>query len=214
MPSKYLAALPQGFFALYDHKNTPAGKHTQVIEAFLDAEAVPIIIRSAGFSEGEYAAFIHEIDIMAQEMDFDYLIHHHVGLFNETRAVGVHLNAQSSSIGEARHLIGADKLIGFSAHSLAEALNAQEQGADYIVLGSLFSTPKTQAGHPVLGVDTLRLACRRLSIPVYAIGGITPDNLLSVRNAGAKGFCALRAIYQGGEVEHNTAKLKLMWEKF
>lgn len=206
--------LPEGFFALYDHKSVPAGKHTHVIEAFLDAEAVPIIIRSEGFSAEDYAAFIHEIDIMAHEMDFDYLIHRHVDLLKETRAIGAHLNAQSRSISETRCLIGADKLIGFSAHSLAEAMNAQEQGADYIVLGSIFSTAKTQAGHPVLGVDTLRLACRRLSIPVYAIGGITPDNLLSVRNAGATGFCCLHAVYQGFEVEHNTAKLKLMWEKF
>ncbi len=145
-------------------------------------------------------------------MDFDFIVHHDVELALQTEALGVHLTAHSSSVESVRALLGRDRVIGYSAHSLEEALQAKRQGADYIFLGAIFETPKPDPSHPVLGLDVLKQVCKKIEIPVYAIGGVNTENLILIKDAGAAGFSALRAVYANREIEHNVSKLGFMWE--
>ena len=112
-------------------------------------------------------------------------------------AAGVHLGENSLSPSEARKLVSrngaqADFLVGVSAHSLEGALQAELAGADYVIFGPVYTTPsKASFGEPQ-GVRRLTEICKRLTIPVLAIGGITLENAGECTGAGAAGIAAIR----------------------
>lgn len=100
-------------------------------------------------------------------------------------ADGVHLTSKSYSPVHARALLGKDKLIGVSTHSIEEALRAEEDGADFVTFGPVFHTPSKEGMGAPLGTDELRKAAQRLSIPVYGLGGVGPNNIEKVISTGA-----------------------------
>jgi thiamine-phosphate pyrophosphorylase len=115
-----------------------------------------------------------------------------------TRAAGVQLGRGSLEPAQARRL-GPEWWIGRSVHDLAEAEAASAEGADYLLLGPLFPT----ATHPTqapLGTAALT-AVARLGLPVVAIGGVTPERVREVRDAGAWGVAAIRALWDAARPE-------------
>jgi thiamine-phosphate pyrophosphorylase len=117
------------------------------------------------------------------------------------RAHGVHLGEKSLPVAEAKRLVESalrrqhvDEpfLIGVSCHSIEAAMAAQRDDADYIFFGPVFSTPSKAAYGEPQGLTKLAEVCRALSIPVLAIGGITPENASSCLQAGAAGLAAIR----------------------
>ena len=110
------------------------------------------------------------------------------------RAAGVHLPSAGLPPGEARRRAGAKFLIGRSVHSLAEAKEAVKAGADHLIAGPVFATPsKTAFGEP-LGIATLEKIARAVRIPVWAIGGITPETARTLAGLPIAGVAAIRAI--------------------
>ncbi len=109
------------------------------------------------------------------------------------RADGVQLGETALDAADVRSIVGSDMLIGRSVHSEVGAVDAECQGADYLVLGTVFETashPKGQVG----GLDLVRDVTGAVGIPVLGIGGITPDNATSVMKAGASGVAVITAI--------------------
>jgi thiamine-phosphate pyrophosphorylase len=112
-------------------------------------------------------------------------------------AGGVHLGENSLPVADARRLIEArqprqDFLIGVSCHSLESARVAGDDGADYIFFGPVFATPaKAVFGEPQ-GLTRLAQACRSVSVPVLAIGGVTLENAAACMASGAAGIAAIR----------------------
>ena len=95
---------------------------------------------------------------------------------------------------EARRILGGERLIGYSAHSADEALQAQHDGADFVTFGPVYHTPsKAQYGEP-LGLGALAEAARAVSIPVFALGGVKRASVAEVMSAGAQGVALISAI--------------------
>ncbi|MCE1227390.1 MAG: thiamine phosphate synthase [Geobacteraceae bacterium] len=109
-------------------------------------------------------------------------------------ADGVHLGQSDMPICHARRLLGPGCLIGISAESLDHALEAEQQGADYIGISPVFSTPTKTDTAPALGLDGLRLIRERVQIPLVGIGGINLTNASQVIAAGADGVAVVSAI--------------------
>jgi thiamine-phosphate pyrophosphorylase len=120
-------------------------------------------------------------------------------------AGGVHLGEKSLPLTEARRLAGSrargsDFLVGVSCHSLGAAQTAADSGADYLFFGPVFATPsKAPFGAPQ-GIERLAEVCRAVSIPVLAIGGITPANTSSCLAAGASGIAAIRLFQDAADI--------------
>lgn len=116
-------------------------------------------------------------------------------------ADGVHLPQDGLPADVCRGLLGPEMLIGVSTHSLAEATEAEEKGADFITFGPVYHTPsKARYGAPV-GVDELRAVCGTLGSPVFALGGVGASNIDEVISAGAAGVSMISAVLVASEPE-------------
>src|SRR5262245_6316530 len=109
-------------------------------------------------------------------------------------ARGVHLPADGLPVRAVRRAWGGVLRIGVSTHSRAEAVAAQDAGADYITCGPVFDTPSKRAYGPPLGVDALREAVEAVSIPVFAIGGIHAGNVAQVARVKVAGVAMIAAV--------------------
>ena len=115
-------------------------------------------------------------------------------------AHGVHLGREGLPADVARRIAGEDLIIGASAHSMDEALEAQERGADYLFIGPIFPTPSKAAFGEPLGVPKLEAVLRRIKIPAYAIGGVTPERLAILRDLPLTGVAMISAFVRAPSV--------------
>jgi len=119
-------------------------------------------------------------------------------------ADGVHLGISDIPVHAARKAAGNDMLIGASAHSVAEAKRAEQEGADFVTFGPVYETPsKLQYGKPV-GVQTIERVKEEVSIPVFAIGGINRERVGEALKAGAYGVALISAILASENIKSST----------
>jgi thiamine-phosphate pyrophosphorylase len=123
-------------------------------------------------------------------------------------ADGVHLGQEDLPLAEARAIVGQNVLIGVSTHNLAQALEAQAGGADYIGFGPIFPSSSKTNPEPVVGIEGLREVRARVRIPIVAIGGITAKNAADVIAAGADGVAVISAIL--GAADPKSAIVEMM----
>ncbi len=123
------------------------------------------------------------------------------------RAVGagIHLR-ESQSVAQARALLGPQCLIGQSVHSLPNARHAQEEGCDYLVFGSVFPTQTHPEGVPA-GLEALAKLTHEISIPVLAIGGVTPQNTGQCLAQGTHGVAVIRAVWDAPDISAAVRQL-------
>jgi thiamine-phosphate pyrophosphorylase len=107
----------------------------------------------------------------------------------------------------ARQMLGAQRLLGASVHSVEEAVQGESQGADYVVLGPIYETPSKEAFGPPLGIHTLEKACRLVRIPIIGIGGVTAARAREMRDAGAFGAAVITAILGAPDVDSAAREL-------
>lgn len=127
-------------------------------------------------------------------------------------AAGAHIGQEDLPAALARKLLGPDKLLGVTAATVAEALSAQEAGADYLGSGAVYPTG-TKPGKAVLPLAVLGQIKKAVHIPVVAIGGIAADNIGPVRQTGVDGVAVVSAIMDSSGPELAARKLKSLWEK-
>jgi thiamine-phosphate pyrophosphorylase len=121
---------------------------------------------------------------------------------------GVHLTTQSLPTAVARKIVGSDFLIGVSTHSMAQAKQAETEGADFIVLGPVFETPSKASFGPPLGLAAFADIVRSVTIPVLALGGINLQNFHQVLDQGASGIAAIRLFAGASALEEVVTQMK------
>jgi thiamine-phosphate pyrophosphorylase len=122
------------------------------------------------------------------------LINDRVDVAMALSADGVHLTRRSLPPRECRELLGPERLIGVSCHSLAEVRESEDGGANFVVLGPIFQTPSKAAYGPPLTTAALREARAGTGLPVLAIGGIRESLVGEVMAAGADGVAVISAV--------------------
>ncbi len=123
-------------------------------------------------------------------------------------AQGVHLATRSMPAGVVRKLAPKGFLVGVSCHSLEEAMAAEMAGANYLLLGPIFETPsKLNFGAP-LGLEMLREVTGQISLPVFALGGITVDRISQCRESGAAGIAGIRIFQDCDSMEELVGQLR------
>lgn len=133
-----------------------------------------------------------------------FIINDDVDLALEIDADGVHLGQEDASLPEARKRLGENKIIGQSCHnSLELALQAQQQGADYVALGRFFAS-KTKATAAQAEIGIIHQVKQQCQIPVVAIGGITLDNASSLITAGADALAVIADLLTQENIEDHA----------
>jgi thiamine-phosphate pyrophosphorylase len=122
-----------------------------------------------------------------------FLVNDRVDLALAVEADGVHLGQGDLPPAVARRLLGPERLIGRSTHSLDQLRQAVSDGCDYVGVGPVYATP-TKPGRAAVGLDYVRQAAAESPIPFFAIGGIDESSLPPVLAAGARGVAVVRAI--------------------
>ncbi len=131
-----------------------------------------------------------------------FIVNDHADIAAAVEADGIHLGQDDLPVGEARKVLGGERIIGVSTHSVEEALRAEDEGADYIGFGPVFETATKEAGAP-RGTALLREVGSRVNIPVVAIGGVHAHSLPEVMGAGA-GAVAVASGVLKGDISQNV----------
>jgi len=183
-------------FRLYCISGGSAGKKPleETILRAAKAGVKAFQIREKTISDAELRALATDIISLVKPFNISLFINSREKVAEEL-GVHVHLPEQDIYKIEAiRRARGGNVLIGASAHSLATARAAQGAGVDLILFGPVFETESKKQFGPPQGVDALKKICSTVTIPVFAIGGITPENAGECLAAGAHGVACISAV--------------------
>jgi thiamine-phosphate pyrophosphorylase len=127
------------------------------------------------------------------------IINDRVDIAMASNADGVHLGQQDMPAAAARKIMGNDRIIGVSTSSIAEAIQAEMDGADYIGFGHIYPTSSKEKSNLPLGIDNLQKVATQTSLPIIAIGGINQKNAALIISSGASGVAVIAAVSQTDE---------------
>ena len=159
------------------------------LEKIASARPYRIILRDKELIEEDYALFAEKSMNICRKYEIPCSIHSYTAVAEELNARDIHLplTVLRDFPDYIRHKF---KIIGVSVHSAEEAAEAEKLGADYLIAGHIFQTD-CKRDLPPRGLEFLKNVCRSVSIPVYAIGGISPENADKIKSSGAAGACIM-----------------------
>lgn len=165
-----------------------------VVEEALRGGVRAVQLRDKGATSKELYETAYELRRLTARYGAKLLINDRVDVALAVEADGVHIGADSLPIYKVRKLLGEKRLIGVSCHNQVQAITAQEMGADFVTFGPVYYTAsKAPYGDPV-GVERLRAVTEILQIPVFALGGIKPENCPEVVSCGVRGVALISAV--------------------
>jgi thiamine-phosphate pyrophosphorylase len=199
-----------------------SGEMFTAVEDALKAGVKAIQLREKDLSTRELLDLAYRMRELTTSYNAKLFINDRADIAMCVNADGVHLgqnsmpvNAVKKAVYESRITHHASRfLIGVSTHNLGEALTEEREGADFITFGPIFHTPsKIKYGRPV-GIESLKIVAKKVAIPVFGIGGIKPDNVKEVINAGAYGVALISGILSAADAASAAKEyLKIMGEK-
>lgn len=176
------------------------------VEAAIDGGAGIVQLREKQLSHQDFLEEAREIARLCRARGVPLMINDDVEIAMAVDADGVHVGQEDLAAGRARAMLGPDKIVGVSAHSVEEALAAQAAGADYLGVGAVFATgTKTDATY--LSLEEVRAITAAVRIPAVAIGGISRGNILQLKGCGLSGVAVVSALFAQADVEAAAREL-------
>lgn len=171
------------------------------VEDALKAGIKAIQLREKDLSTRELLEVAYKMREITSRYNAKLFINDRLDIAMCVNADGVHLGQSSMPVYGVRKVVGSKLMIGVSTHNLHEALTAEKEGADFITFGPIFPTPsKLKYGKPV-GIESLKIVLKEVSIPIFGIGGIKPDNTKDVMNSGAYGIALISGILSEKDIK-------------
>lgn len=177
------------------------------VEQALKGGATFIQLREKELDEEHFLEEAVQIKELCRNCHVPFVINDNVEIALAIDADGVHVGQDDMAAGDVREKLGPDKIIGVSAHSVEEALLAEEHGADYLGVGAAFPTGSKDDVN-VIDHKTISAICEAVKIPVIAIGGITKENVKELSGRGLSGIAVISAIFGQPDIEAATRELK------
>ena len=144
---------------------------------------------------------------LCAEYGVPFVIDDDVELAVKCGADGVHVGQSDMACVEARRALGSAKVVGVSAQTVEQAVQAEKDGADYLGVGAVFPTGSKDDADDV-SHDTVKAICEAVNIPVIAIGGISKNNVGQLAGLGLDGVAVISAIYASDDLKAATEDLK------
>ena len=178
-----------------------------VVRESLDGGVTFLQLREKDLDEERFYEEAVRLQAMAREYDVPFVVNDNVDIAVRMDADGVHVGQSDMEAGDVRALIGPDKILGVSAMTVDQAVQAERRGADYLGVGAVFPTGSKDDAEDV-SFETLKAICQAVSIPVIAIGGITQGNIKELSGSGICGIAVISAIYAKKDVKAAAAALR------
>ena len=194
-------------YLLTDRHHTNQRPLTSVLGQALEAGVRMVQIREKDLDTRQLLTLAQHLIPLIKQHQGTVLMNDRVDLALALDADGVHLRSDSLPLPIARRMLGGNRLIGLSVHSAEEVRYAENEGADFVVLGPIFETPSKQPYGPPLGLHILETACRGSHLPIFAIGGIKIKQVPAILSSGAYGIAVISSILQAPDIQHSTHDL-------
>ena len=202
-----MPSLESRLLVVTDRHQTKGRPLLSVLTQALTAGAPAIQLRERDMSAKALLDLAEEISRVIMPGRSQLVINDRLDVALSLAGIGVHLRSNSLPVPVARRMIGPDRLLGVSVHSLPEAVQAEKDGADYIVLGPIYATPSKRMYGPPLGLPMLEKTVQAVRVPVVGIGGVTAARARDMRVAGAFGVAVITAVLGADDVPAATRAL-------
>ena len=177
------------------------------VEAALQGGVTFLQLREKEKSTREYLALAEKVHELTKRYNVPLIIDDRLDIAMAVDAEGVHLGQSDMPVHIARRLFGPDKIIGATAKTVPQALEAWQQGADYLGVGAIYPTT-TKVKTILTSPETLHEICKAAAIPVNAIGGLHKDNIDILAGIPIAGICVVSAIMKAEDPKEAAADLR------
>ena len=194
-------------YFITDSTNYSEEEFLHRVEQALMGGATLVQLREKEKSTREYIELAEKVHAITKHYNVPLIIDDRVDVALAIDAEGVHVGASDMPVATARRLMGADKIVGATAKTVPWAMEAYEQGADYLGVGAIFPTT-TKVITVLTATETLRDICNTVPIPVNAIGGLNKDNIDVLEGIPVAGICVVSAIMKADDPKLAAQELK------
>ena len=194
-------------YFITDSTNYSEEEFLHRVEQALMGGATLVQLREKEKSTREYIELAEKVHAITKRYNVPLIIDDRVDVALAIDAEGVHVGASDMPVATARRLMGADKIVGATAKTVPRAMEAYEQGADYLGVGAIFPTT-TKVITVLTATETLRDICNTVPIPVNAIGGLNKNNIDVLSGIPIAGICVVSAIMNAESPKTATIELK------
>jgi thiamine-phosphate pyrophosphorylase len=200
-----------GFYLITDSNLCRGRPLAEVVELAIQGGARVIQYREKYLPEKEMIKEGRRLRGMTQKYDVPLIINDNLRVAEAVGADGVHLGQTDTPLSQARQILGTRKIIGISASNLEEAIQAYQEGADYLGIGPVYLNKTVTAVKPdatqATGLDLIFQVEKVVEIPVIAIGGINRENAAQVLRAGADGIAVVWAVFASPDPQKAAKEL-------
>lgn len=182
------------------------------IETALKAGIDYIQLREKNISSAEYLKRAKLVRKMTEKYPAKFIVNDRLDIALLSDADGVHLGQSDVPVADARSVLGKNKIIGATAKTVEQAVQAEQAGADYLGSGAWFFTSTKKDAVPI-AEETYRDILRAVSIPNVAVGGITAENCRKPLSCGANGLAISAGILSAEDVAAEVRKLREILEQ-
>jgi thiamine-phosphate pyrophosphorylase len=191
----------RGLYAITDTKLIPRQRFVETVEAAVRGGATMVQLREKDTPRPELIRLGRELLAVTRRYGALLIINDHPSVAQEIGADGAHVGREDPPVAEARALLGPQAIIGASCYGdVGRAVAAEHDGADYVAFGTPFPSP-TKTKRTDLSLEIFRQVKQHVKVPVFAIGGITIDNVQPVIDAGADGIAVVSGVFGAADVE-------------
>lgn len=199
-------------YAVTDRSWLGTGRLYDAVDSALRGGATCIQLREKALPNDAFETLALELKDLCHRFGVPLIINDNVQVAIRIKADGVHIGQHDMSASAARALIGKGMILGLSAQTVQQAIDAEKAGADYLGVGAVFPTD-TKKDADAVSYETLQQICKAVSIPVVAIGGINVHHLSALKGSGIAGVAVVSALFAQTNIEHAARELSREIEK-
>ncbi|UCG17858.1 MAG: thiamine phosphate synthase [Phycisphaerales bacterium] len=184
-----------------------SGDWYQTAGAAIDGGADCIQLREKNLPDGFLLDRARRLSALCRQRGVLFIVNDRADIAIASGADGLHVGQGDLTVEDARRVLGPAPLVGISTHSVEQARAAADRSPDYVAVGPMFATdtkPRDHVPGPALIAEVRQLT----SLPLVAVGGITPENVGAVVDAGARCVCACSAVISEPDVAGAARRLK------
>mgnify|MGYP002510012594 FL=1 len=196
-------------YAVTDRAWTEKMSLYEQVEAALKNGVTCVQLREKDLDEEAFLQEAIEIRKLCKEYQVPFIINDNVEIAVKCGADGIHVGQEDMVASDVRNRVGDDMIIGVSAHTVEEAVEAVKNGADYLGLGAVFST-STKLDVDNMSAETLKAICGSVDVPTVAIGGISKKSILQLTGSGVDGAAVVSAIFAAEDPGKAAADLLVL----